>query len=314
MSGIFAKATQLILAMVIVIHQSTSTQNALFYNEKKVEQKKALFFKSANTPTINPFAGSKQDRLNTLKKIEDMNTRVKKKGLHISVNPTVTDLVKLGDTGIRTEIGNLMEHLGYGNQPYFVYKHTDLDRTHFHIVSTRIDKTTGKKIRDDYEKQKSLRFIKSLEQKYDLTKEQSQAQSNLKFSAGGRNLKQNLESLFYQLNQIESISNKQLYNKSLELFNVEIRKSGRGHVVLITDEDGSPVRYPIRLSEFEERPRFHLSQSAEQEQQITSPMIDEFQLAQWARDVNRLIERSNRRKKEPNMKYKVKNRDRGISR
>ena len=300
--------------MVIVIHQSTSTQNALFYNEKKVEQKKAVFYKSANTPTINPFAGTKQNRLNTLKKIEDMNTRVKKKGLHISVNPTVTDLVKLGDKGMRTEIGNLMEHLGYGNQPYFVFKHTDLDRTHFHIVSTRIDKTTFRKIRDDYEKQKTQRFIKSLEQKYDLTMEQSQVQSNLKFSAGSRNLKQNLESLFYQLNHIESISNKQLYNKSLELFNVEVRKSGRGHVVFITDENGSPVRYPIRLSEFEERPRFHVSQNAEQEQQVASPMIDEFQLAQCARDVNRLIERNDRRKKEPNMKYKVKNRDRGLSR
>nr|WP_319267036.1 relaxase/mobilization nuclease domain-containing protein [uncultured Draconibacterium sp.] len=300
--------------MVIVIHQSSSTQNALSYNEKKVEQKKAVFYKSANTPTINPFAGTKQNRLNTLTKIEDMNTRVKSKGLHISVNPTVTDLVKLGDTGIRTEIGNLMEHLGYGNQPYFVYKHTDLDRTHFHIVSTRIDKTTGKKIRDDYEKKKTQGFIKSLEQKYDLTKEPNQAQSNLKFSAGSRNLKRNLESLFSQLNQIDSISNKQLYNKSLELFNVEVRKSGRGHVVFITDENGSPVRYPIRLSEFEERPRFHLSQNAEKEQQIASPMIDEFQLAQWARDVNRLVERSNRRKNEPTMKYKVKNRDRGIGR
>lgn len=300
--------------MVIVIHQSTSTQNALFYNEKKVEQKKAVFYKSDNTPTINPFAGTKHNRLNTLKKIEDMNTRVKKKGLHISVNPTVTDLVKLGDKGMRTEIGNLMEHLGYGNQPYFVFKHTDLDRTHFHIVSTRIDKTTFRKIRDDYEKQKTQRFIKSLEQKYELTKEQSQIQSNLKFSAGSRNLKQNLESLFYQLNQIESVSNKQLYNKSLELFNVEVRKSGRGHVVFVTDENGSPVRYPIRLSEFEERPRFHVSQNAEQEQQVASPMIDEFQLAQWARDVNRLIERNDRRKKEPTMKYKVKNRDQGMSR
>jgi hypothetical protein len=137
--------------------------------------------------------------------------------------------------------------------------------------------------------------------------------SNLKFSAGSRNLKHNLESLFYQLNQIESISTKQLYDKSLELFNAEVRRSGRGHVVLITDENGSPVRYPIRLSEFEERPRFHHSQSAERELQISSPMIDEFQLAQWARDVNRLIERTNRRKKEPAMKYKVKNRDRGMS-
>lgn len=71
---------------------------------------KAHFYKNGNTPTINPFAGTKHDRLNILKEIEERNTRVKKKGLHISVNPIVTDLVKLGDKGIRTEIGNLMEH------------------------------------------------------------------------------------------------------------------------------------------------------------------------------------------------------------
>ena len=236
---------------------------------------------------------------------------MKKKGLHISVNPTVTDLVKLGDRGICTEIGTLMEDMGYENQPYFVYKHSDLDRTHFHIVSTRIDCETGKKIKDNYEKEKTQRFIKSLEQKYDLSKEQSQVQSNLKFSVGSRNLKQNFESLFYQLNQIESITTKQFYDKSLELFNVEVRRSGREHIVLITGENGSPVRYPIRLSEFEERPRFYLSQKAEQEIYIQRLMIDQFHLAQWARDLNRLIDRSNRRKENPNMKYKVKNRGRG---
>ena len=297
--------------MVIVIHQSGNTQNALFYNEKKVEQKKAHFYKSGNTPTINPFAGTKYDRLNILKEIEDRNTRVKKKGLHISVNPTVTDLVKMGDKGIRTEIENFMEHLGYGNQPYFVYKHSDLDRTHFHIVSTRIDCETGKKIKDNYEKEKTQRFIKSLKQKYGLSKEQNQVQANLKFSAGSRNLKQNLEGLFCQLNQIESISTKQLYDKSLELFNVDIRRSGRGHVVLITDEIGNPIRYPIRLSEFQERPQFYLTAKAEQEIQIPTQMIDQFQLAQWARDLNRVVEKSKGRKKEPHKKYRINNKDRG---
>ncbi len=278
--------------MVIVIHQSLSTQNALFYNEKKVSQKKAFFFQFGNTPTINPFAGTKQDRLNILTEIEDRNSRVKQKCLHISVNPTVSDLVKLGDAGIRIEIKKLMEHLGYGSQPYFVYKHADLDRTHFHIVSTRIDQQTGKKIRDSYEKEKTQRFIKSLEQKYDLSKEPNKEQTNLKFSAVSSNLKRNLERLFYQLNHIESITSKQLYDKSLELFNVEIRRSGRGHVVFVIDGAGNPVRYPIRLSDFEERPKFYVSARAEQELQIQKPLIDKFQLAQWARDLNRLIEKS----------------------
>jgi hypothetical protein len=295
--------------MVIVIHQSSCTENAMQYNEQKVEQKKAVFFQSKNTPTINPFAGSKNDRWNTINQIEERNTRVKKKGLHISVNPTLSDLIKLGDTGIRTEINNLMEHLGYGDQPYFVYKHADLDRTHFHIVSTRIDQTTGKKIKDNYEKEKVKRFIQLLEQKYELTKQQTQEKTNLKFSAKSSNLKQNLESLFYELNQMDSITTKHLYNKSLEIFNVEIRKSGRGHVVFVTDGVENPVRYPIRLSDFTERPKFYVSAKMEKEMQQPKPVIDRFQLGQLVRDLNRLVERS--RIPDSKSKHKLKQKRKG---
>jgi len=137
--------------MIIKIHQACSTQNALFYNERKIVQHKATFYHSRNTPEINPFLGDKNTRHRIFKEIEDRNTRVQKKGLHISVNPTIGDLVRLGDVGIRTEIDNLMKHLGYGNQPYLVYKHADLERVHFHIISTRINCDTGKKITDSYE-------------------------------------------------------------------------------------------------------------------------------------------------------------------
>lgn len=277
--------------MVIVIHQSVSTQNALFYNERKVEKGKAVFFDSGNTPVINPFAGSKQYRWNIINEIEERNTRVKMKGLHISVNPTVSDLVKLGDTGIRTEIKNLMEHLGYGDQPYFVYKHADLDRVHFHIVSTRINQQNGKKIKDNYEKEKVKRFIQSLEQKHSLTNDKTPKNPNLKFSSKSGNLKQNLEHLFCELNQIESITTKELYDKSLALFNIEIGKVGRGHVVFVTDGNGNPVRYPMRLSDFKERPRFYVSAKVENNLQQSNQGIDKFQVAQWARDLNRLVER-----------------------
>jgi len=301
--------------MVIVIHQSSSTQNAMGYNEQKVEQKKAVYFQSKNTPAINPFAGSKNDRWNIINEIEQRNTRVKKKGLHISVNPTLSDLVKLGDTGIRAEINNLMEHLGYGDQPYFVYKHADLNRTHFHIVSTRIDRNTGKKIKDNYEKEKVKRFIQSLEQKYELTKQQTQEKTNLKFSAKSGNLKQNLETLFYELNQIETITTKHLYSKSLELFNVEIRKSGRGHVVFVTDGNGNPVRFPIRLSDFTERPKFFVSEKMQQQIQQSKPVIDRFQLGQLVRDLNRLVERNEMSKKEiePKLKREKRGKRKGIN-
>lgn len=247
--------------MVIKIHQSVSTKNALFYNERKVEKHKASFFHCQNMPVLNPFLGDKNGRYRVFKEIEERNTRVKKKGLHISFNPTVSDLVKLEYSGIRTEIANLMEHLGYGNQPYFVYKHADLERVHFHIVSTRIDQQTGKKIKDSYEKEKTQWFIKGLEKKYQLTQDDKLEKQSFRFSASSKNLKQNMESLFTQLNRMDSITTKEIYDKSLELFNVEIRKSGRGHVVLVTGGEGKPIRYPIHLSKFKEKPNFYISES-----------------------------------------------------
>ena len=131
-----------------------------------------------------------------------------------------------------------------------------------------------------------------MEQKYELTKQQTQEKTNLKFSAKSSNLKRNLETLFYELNQIESITTKHLYNKSLELFNVEIRQSGRGHVVFVADGNGNPVRYPIRLSDFRERPKFYVSAKEGKQIQQHKTVIDRFQLAQLARDLNRLVERS----------------------
>jgi hypothetical protein len=245
--------------MIIKIHQACSTKNALFYNERKIERHYAFFYQSRNTPELNPFLGDKNSRFGIFKEIEDRNTRVQKPGLHISVNPTVSDLVRLGDAGIRTEIDNLMKHLGYGNQPYLVYKHADLERVHFHIVSTRIDCNTGKKITDSYEKEKTQRFIKDLEQKYQLTKDEPHEKLNYRFSGSSKNLKQNLESLFGQLNLMEFISSKEMYDQALKLFNVEIRRSGRGYSVFVTDENGNSIRHPMRMSDFEERPKFYLS-------------------------------------------------------
>ncbi len=245
--------------MVIKIHQACSTKNALFYNERKIERHFATFFQGRNTPEMNPFLGDKNIRYRIFKEIENRNTRVLKPGLHISVNPTASDLVRLGDTGIRTEIGNLMNHLGYGNQPYLVYKHADMERVHFHIVSTRIDCDTGKKITDSYEKEKTQRFIKDLEQKYQLTKDDNPEKLNFRFSNSSKDLKQNLENLFGQLNRMDFITSKEMYDLALKLFNVEIRKAARGYSVFVTDENRNPIRHPVKLKDFEERPKFYQS-------------------------------------------------------
>ncbi len=245
--------------MVIVIHQASTTANAFFYNERKAKEGKATFYHSRNTPSANPFIYSAQHRFQIFKRIEDSNTRVKNKGLHISFNPTMNDMIRMGEKGIRTELDNLMKQLGYGNQPYLIYRHADIDRVHFHIVSTRIDKQSGKKIKDNFEKEKVQKFIKELEQTYQLKNDEPKEKVNLKFTAYSKNLKQNLENLFTELNGMDFITSKQMYNDALRLFHVEIRQVQKGHLVFVTDGNENPVRHPIKMSDFQERPRFYQS-------------------------------------------------------
>ena len=57
--------------------------------------------------------------------------------------------------------------MGYGNQPYIVFKHKDISREHLHIVSLRVDEQ-GRKINDSHEYDRSMSVLRGLERKYDL--------------------------------------------------------------------------------------------------------------------------------------------------
>ena len=60
-----------------------------------------------------------------------------------------------------------MERMGYGNQPYVVFLHEDIDRKHIHIVSTRVD-ANGEKLKHGYERRRSNEIRIDLEKKYGL--------------------------------------------------------------------------------------------------------------------------------------------------
>jgi len=242
--------------MVIVIHQTANTQNALLYNEQKVMEGVATYFHSGNTESVNPFLYDHNHRLNALLDIETGNAKAKNKCLHISVNPSKSDSLVLGDQTIRLEIRQMMEHMGYGNQPYFVYKHKDLERVHFHVVSTRIDKDNGKKIKDNYEEVRMQRFIQGLEQKYDLKQEEPKSQlrqNDFMLNATCSDLKARIEGIFRLLNQSAGIDNETMYHDILRSFNLEVKPSGKGEVIRVTDNDGKTIRNPLRMSELKER-------------------------------------------------------------
>jgi hypothetical protein len=93
------------------------------------------------------------------------------------------------------------------------------------------------------------RFLKSLEEKYQLTKNSKEVPVS-RFSPRSRNIKKKLENLFKHLSSLEDITSKEVYLEALKLLNVEVKKSGRGHIVLVTNGEGNPICYSIRLSNF----------------------------------------------------------------
>ena len=93
------------------------------------------------------------------------NQRTEKPVLHISINPDPKD--KLSEEQLSEIAQTYMEKMGYGDQPYIVYKHEDIDRHHIHIVSLRVDEN-GKKLNHNFEYKKSMDICRALEQQYGL--------------------------------------------------------------------------------------------------------------------------------------------------
>ena len=63
--------------------------------------------------------------------------KVEKPVVHISLNPHPDDV--LTDAELQDIAREYLEKLGFGNQPYLVVKHEDIDRHHLHIVTINVD-------------------------------------------------------------------------------------------------------------------------------------------------------------------------------
>ena len=144
--------------MVVKIMKSCpSVKNAMDYNERKVACGDAELLATANVRACD---ASIQD---TFRFLENRNIRSRDISFHMSVNPSATD-------GMTEEkalgfIDDLMKGLGYENQPYAVYKHTDIDREHYHVVSVKVNEE-GRKIKDYYDKRKAIELTRQLADKY----------------------------------------------------------------------------------------------------------------------------------------------------
>jgi len=151
--------------MVAKISTSGNMFGALAYNQNKVdsEEAKVLFSNRMLLSEDGNFSISECMRSFEMQMPVQLST--KKPILHISINPHPEDV--LTDQQLSDIAREYMRKLGYGDQPYLVYKHEDIDRHHIHIVGLRVDES-GRPLNDKFEHRRSKQITRELEKKYGL--------------------------------------------------------------------------------------------------------------------------------------------------
>jgi len=158
------------------------------------------------------------------------NRKTEKPVLHISINPDPKD--SLTDEQLSSVAQQYMDKMGYGNQPFIVYKHEDIDRRHIHIVSLRVDET-GKKLDHNFERKRSMDICRGLEREYGLVaadKKQRQEGTPLKaVRYGDGDIKHQIAGVIRPIADNYHFQSLKQYNALLSFYNVNVEEV-RGEV------------------------------------------------------------------------------------
>lgn len=160
--------------MVAKISSNTSLFGTLLYNKNKVDKEEAKLLSSKNVYERTDSSFSMQTTIKSFEPYLIANKRTEKPIFHVSLNPSPKDA--LTNEQHKDIADRYMVDMGYGNQPYVVFKHTDISRTHLHIVSIRVDET-GKKLDSNFENMRSMKICRQIEKEFNLhpaTKQEQQ--------------------------------------------------------------------------------------------------------------------------------------------
>lgn len=151
--------------MVAKISIGSSLYGALAYNGEKINEAKGKLL--ASNKVYDNGSGTMDSRrvMDDFSRFIPTRMNTKKHVLHISLNPHPED--RLTDVELENIAREYLDRLGYGSQPFVVFKHEDIDRHHLHIVTVNVDEK-GKRLNQDFLFRRSDNIRKELEQKYGL--------------------------------------------------------------------------------------------------------------------------------------------------
>lgn len=244
-----------------MIAKISSTENlggSLGYNFKKVEKEEASILLAQGLYQNKEGTYTMAEVFADMEALIPKKCRTKKTVFHCSLNPHPDE--KLSDEILAQIVKEYMEALGYGKQPYIVFKHNDIAREHIHIVSLRIN-GEGKKINDKFEKRRSKKITDTLERKYNLIPSSKVGEKAItetpKVDTTKGNIKEQVASIlrmvmkhyrFCSLGELNAILGK--YNLAVEEIKTEFRgKKYDGLVYVPTNDKGGKISTPIHASD-----------------------------------------------------------------
>ncbi len=246
--------------MIAKIGRSANLYGALAYNNLKVENENGrILFANKIIETANGHYSVTQ-LAQSFAPYLLANLNTEKHTLHISLNPDPKDNVS--DDKFREMAEQYMREMGYGEQPFVVFKHTDTSRSHIHIVSVCVDEE-GKKISDKFEKMRSMNVCRELEKQHGLIpatdKEHRQNDKIFRpvdYRAG--DIKSQIASIIRHLPNYYQYQTLGEYNALLSLFNITTEKVEgelqgqlrQGLLYISLNEEGERAGHPFKASLF----------------------------------------------------------------
>ncbi|EHQ27492.1 relaxase/mobilization nuclease domain-containing protein [Mucilaginibacter paludis] len=254
--------------MVAKIVSGKYIRGILHYNENKVTAGQAQLIMASG------FAGE-IDRMsfdNKLKRFENLimtNSKVVTNALHISLNFDASE--KLDNARLQAIAKTYMDKIGFGDQPFLVYRHTDAGHSHVHIVTTNIQ-PDGKRIPlHNIGLLKSEPARKQIEQEFNLVRAESKTFKQHaavkpadieKAVYGHLPTKRAISNVVGAVMNQYSFTSLAEFNAALRQFNVQADRGKedtmmfqkKGLIYSLLDKNGQPIGIPIKASAFYSKP------------------------------------------------------------
>ena len=254
--------------MVVKIKTGKSIKGILSYNEQKVQRGVAdLVLASGFSCDVEELTFSQ--KLRRFEQLIQRTERTKTNAVHISLNfppeenPNTETLQNIA--------ADYLKRIGFGEQPYLVYRHEDANHSHIHIITTSI-RAKGKPINlHNLAKLKSEPARKALEQEYGLIPAENRKKINPftpipanpeEANYGKTETKATISNIVREVTANYKFTSLEELNAILRQYNVTAYRGAvgsrqyqnRGLSYSMVDRDGYKIGIPIKASSIYTRP------------------------------------------------------------